>query len=160
MILWILQYGLPEPKDVDSEVDIETRRYDNALQLEIFQTLNDKFPNNNEQQAVMDRVQDALATDGSTLFIFVQGLAGTGKSNLGRKILAFGRANGYLSFALASTALVATLYENGWTAHSFFKVEVRDDLDEDDAENRPAVRCRIPRERQALLDETRLIFWD
>lgn len=89
-----------------------------------------------------------------------KGLAGTGKSNLGRKILAYGRANGHLSFALASTALVATLYENGWTAHSFFKVEVRDDTDEDDTENRPPVRCLITRDRQARLEKTRLIFWD
>ena len=139
---------------------MEKQRYCNDGQYELYQSLNEKFPNNAEQEAVMNMVQDALLIRNSTKFIFVQGLAGTGKSNLGRKILAFGRANGYLSFALASTALVATLYENGWTAHSFFKVEVRDDLDEDDAENRPAVRCRIPRERQALLDETRLIFWD
>ena len=58
------------------------------------------------------------------------------------------------------TALVATLYDNGWTAHSFFKVEVRDNVDEDDTENRDPVKYIMTRDRQALLDSTRLIFWD
>jgi hypothetical protein len=155
------QYGLPEPNEVESELEVESTRYCNhAAQQIIFDELNAKYPNNDEQQCVMDRVMQKLAEPNSTEFIFVQGLAGTGKSNLGRKLLSYGRANGHLSFALASTALVATLYTNGWTAHSFFKVEVRDDTDEDDTENRAPVKCLITRDRQALLEKTRLIFWD
>ena len=38
-----LQYGLPEPKDMDSEVDIEKRRYNMNQQLEIFQAFVAEF---------------------------------------------------------------------------------------------------------------------
>ena len=154
------QFGLPEPAESESEYEMESKRYINEAQQVIYNRLNEQFPNNDEQQEVMDCVMNALAHPGSTEFIFVQGLAGTGKSNLGRKLLSYGRANGHLSFALASTALVATLYDNGWTAHSFFKVEVRDDTDEDDTENRSDVQCILGPTRKELLDKTRLIFWD
>ena len=40
---------------MESEFDIESRRYNDARQLKIFQALNNRFPNNDEQQSVMDK---------------------------------------------------------------------------------------------------------
>jgi hypothetical protein len=64
-------------------LDIELNRYCDIKQQEKLDALNSTYPNNDEQQSVVDIVVDALSREGSTLFVFVQGLAGTGKSNLG-----------------------------------------------------------------------------
>jgi hypothetical protein len=77
------QFGLPTPdEESETELDVETRRYCNEEQQRVYDALNAQYPNNDEQQMVMDRVVHALNEPGSTMFIFVQGLAGTGKSNL------------------------------------------------------------------------------
>jgi ATP-dependent exoDNAse (exonuclease V) alpha subunit len=94
-----------------------------------------------------------------TKFIFIQGIAGSGKSTLIKKIMASARSEDFLSLGCASTGLAATVYEDFYTAHSLFKFPV---VEEEDKEvNEPPV-CELHKnpQRKELLQACSLIVWD
>lgn len=156
-------YGLPHPIKRITELQREGMRYNAYEQEKLFNDLNDRFPNNPAQDEIMCEIIDLLEDPGCSSIMFIQGQAGTGKTNIGRKILSYVRSKGFLAFAIASTGLAANLYDNGMTAHSFFGVDVLDDDDTEDDDKKKSVGCwklKGRPEREELIQNTKCILWD
>jgi hypothetical protein len=156
---------LPSPKEIKTELQRESLRYCPEHQAIIFENLQQTAPNNADQEIIFQKFKDAIDddTNSSSLLMFVQGNAGTGKTNLGKKMLSYARSKQKLSFAIASSGLAANLYENGMTAHGFAQVEVRDAIDlEDDEDSKYHVKCLLSDkpQRLELIKHTRFILWD
>lgn len=94
----------------------------------------------------------------TTTLLFIQGVGGSGKTTLAKKILAYARGRGFLAVGCASTALAATNYEKFDTAHGLFKYPV---IEEEDNETEDE-QCKLIEypERLELLQATQLIIWD
>jgi hypothetical protein len=87
-------YGFPLPTEgVLSELEQEKARYDMPTQSILLTELNSSAPNNPEQQVIFDRIVEAVTHKEST-FIYVQGPAGSGKTTLAKKIMAYVRSQG------------------------------------------------------------------
>jgi len=151
-------YGLPEPRNLASELDRERLRFDAEEQRAWIEQQPDPSI---EQQAVLDAVIDAF-TRRARLLLFVQGKGGAGKTWLMKRILAEVRARAGLALVCAATGLAATLYDGGTTAHSLFKIPVEEiDVEAEDDEGRE-LTCQLPEgsQRLELLLATDLIVWD
>lgn len=84
----ITDYGLPKPEKITTELEMEKLRYDPDHQAALLEEMNVKTPNNPEQQQVFDIVKEAIDTStpySEGQFIFINGPAGSGKTNLSRK---------------------------------------------------------------------------
>ena len=154
------KYGFPEPTEHSSELDIEKGRYDAYQQLLLFQHLSTVIPNTAEQQSIFNEICADIEQHKTKLY-FIQGMGGSGKSALCKKILAWARSKEKLCLGCASTGLAATIYENFNTAHSLFKYPVIEDEDRDEAH---VVECQVNPEcnskRLELLQATDVIVWD
>jgi len=153
-------YGFPEPTDHQSELDIERTKYSAAEQLALFNYLSETNPNTQEQQNILDEICNDINQQVTSLY-FIQGMGGSGKSALCKKVLAWARSRDKLCLGCASTGLAATIYENFNTAHSLFKYPVVEDEDRDEAN---IVECMISpssnTKRLELLQAADVIVWD
>jgi len=153
-------YGFPEPTDHQSELDIERTKYSAAEQLALFNYLSETNPNTQEQQNILDEICNDINQQVTSLY-FIQGMGGSGKSALCKKVLAWARSRDKLCLGCASTGLAATIYENFNTAHSLFKYPVVEDEDRDETN---IVECMISpssnTKRLELLQAADVIVWD
>ena len=154
----MVEYGLPSPKNLKSELETETLRYEPDAQMQLYLQLCDQSPNTNEQQDIFDEVSAAVQQGLSKLF-YIQGQAGSGKSTLAKKIMAWCRGQGKICAGCASTGLAATIYDGFETAHSLFKFPV---IEEDDREVDAPTECQLEHHpnRYEFLKATHLILWD
>lgn len=146
-------YGLPAvPWTLGNEIDRERELFDVASQRAWLAAQPQPTP---EQRRIINRVLHA-ARQRETLLLFIHGFGGCGKTWLLRYILATLRAEGKLAIVCAPTALAASNYEHGYTAHSLFKIPV---LEEDD-ESMLESRLHPTSERTELLQALDCICWD
>ena len=151
-------YGIPEPFQHISEIDVERSKYNSSHQLQVYNNLCSESPNTYEQQVIFEEVTGAIENGLSGLY-FVQGIGGSGKSTLCKKVMAWARSRNKLCLGCASTGLAATVYDNFNTAHSLFKFPVVEDQDRDEDRE---IRCQLKRDsnRYQLLKAANLIVWD
>lgn len=149
-------YGLPEPQNSTSELQRALLQYDPNDQLMLLQHLNNTIPNTHEQQHAFDFIMNKI-NNKETSLIFIQGMGGSGKTTLAKKILAASRSAEILCLGCASTGLAATNYDNFDTAHGLFKYPVNED---DDDESEYICKLDEHQERRELLLHTQVIIWD
>jgi len=151
-------YGLPLPESTITEFDRANLRYDKQEQAELLDKLNTVTPNTNEQQEIYNYVLHCIDNEIDDI-LFIQGIGGSGKTTMAKKLLAAARARDLLCVGCASTALAATNYDNFDTAHGLFKFPV---IEEEDKETNEPSLCNLISfpERAELLQNTRLIIWD
>jgi hypothetical protein len=53
-------YGLPEPENVKTELELERMKYDPAFQAQLLRQLNESTPNNPEQVEIFNYIATAL----------------------------------------------------------------------------------------------------
>jgi hypothetical protein len=160
----LADFGLPEPRKQQSEVEIERILYSQADQEVLAQTLLAAHPLTDEMQAVLTAVNDALdLPDNHEPFIAIlQGVAGTGKSTFVQYLMAHVRARGYIAKGCASTGLAASVYEDFTTAHKLFAIPVIEDEESFDQER--DLQCNLSlskyTDRMELLHNMRFCAWD
>jgi len=133
--------------------------YDPQQQAQLLQHLNETTPNTVEQQEIFNQILDSIYNKSTTLY-FIQGMGGSGKTTLAKKILAASRSNGILCLGCASTGLAATNYDNFDTAHGLFKFPVTDEEDDDDENEKCLNKLYEHPERMELLQQAQVIVWD
>lgn len=71
-------FGLPEPENIQTELELERKKYDPLFQAELLRTLNHTIPNNKEQSEIFKLVQRELNSirQEESSFIFINGPAG------------------------------------------------------------------------------------
>jgi len=151
-------YGLPQPAQMKTELEIERQKYNAQDQLLIYNNLCETVPNTNEQQEILNDIVHAVEHQQTKIY-YVQGQAGSGKSTLAKKIMAYCRSINKLCAGCASTGLAATLYEGFETAHSLFKFPV---VEEDEREVDVPVECQLSKSpnRMEYLKAVDVILWD
>ena len=161
------EFGFEMPKGMETEVEIERVKYRCTEQKTILRELQEKYPNNDEQQLIFDEVMDVvkkfdqadqnnLTTDHE--FILISAPGGSGKTTLCQQLQAAIRAEGIMIQVCAATTLAALLFEGAQTAHSLFKYPVVEECDVD-MDKMP--ECKLfETQRLELLMETTVIFWD
>jgi len=154
-------YGLPMPAFSRTELESAESLYESDDQASLFQQLNEAEPNNTEQQHVFDVVSAAIrewTPDSPLRIFFLQGTAGTGKTSITKKLLAFVRSLGLIAVCMAATTLACKNFDDAVTAHSFWKYPVVDE-DDRDPENMP--ECKLYNtQRKELIDNTTFFAWD
>ena len=125
----LADFGLPQPilrsPEVSAEIDVfdgreheldqEVKNMTDAMdadQLEIYSTL----------YACITEDEEIRKHRMSTFFI--EGKPGRGKTFVANVLATKLRSEGYIVLIVATTALAATLYERGRTAHSLFRIPV------------------------------------
>ena len=111
-------YGIPEPLEQLTEMDIA--RSKSIEQFTLFNQLCEQTPNTREQQQLFTEITENI-TQGTTGLYFIQGMGGSGKSTLCKKIMAWTRSQNKLALGCASTGLAAAIYDDFNKAHSLFK---------------------------------------
>ncbi|KAA8894732.1 hypothetical protein FN846DRAFT_912553 [Sphaerosporella brunnea] len=117
-----LSTGEHRPREVEMEIEAFESRMDvlwNQAQLAVSQM-------NPEQAICYHTVLDDCWSDGPHRLYFIDGKAGRGKTFLVRAICDTLRSQADIAIIAGSTALSATLYERGRTAHSVFGIPVLD----------------------------------
>jgi len=154
----MVDYGLPQPAQIKSELEIERNKYDKLEQEALYSDLCTQVPNTYEQQLIFDDIIFACENKLTRIF-YVQGQAGSGKSTLAKKIIAYNRGRGRLCAGCASTGLAATIYEGFETAHSLFKFPV---IEDDEREIDTPIECNLKNAANRLeyLQNVSLILWD
>jgi hypothetical protein len=102
-------YGLPEPENVKTELKLERLKYDPAFQAQLQQQLNSVQLNNPEQQEFFDSVAyelDNINPDKVIYIFLLNGPAGSGKSSLTQKIMAYARSKGHIALDTAWLAAI------------------------------------------------------
>lgn len=129
----------------------EHRAYDPEEQLTIANRLHDQL--NDGQLAVFNTIIDAISNRHSRVF-FLKGSAGTGKTFLYKVICAQIRSEGKVVIVASSSGLSALLIPGGRTAHSIFRIPIRD-LNEFSL-------CKVAKDshRADLFREAVAIIWD
>lgn len=153
-------YGLPTPEENETELQRALLEYDPQQQTELLALLNGTTPNTEEQQTIFNQIMDSIVHKRTSLY-FIQGMGGSGKTTLAKKILAASRSMKFLCLGCASTGLAATNYENFDTAHGLFKFPVTEDGDDNDDEyGRNMSKLYEHEERLELLQHSNVIVWD
>jgi hypothetical protein len=100
-------------------------------------------------------------TSNKTRKIYIQGIAGGGKTTFAKKLIALCRSLNLIVVGCSSTNLSAQLYDGFMSAHSLFGIPVIDADDNDDNDVREIV-CNLDKSptRMELLEQTSLIIWD
>ncbi|XP_055350894.1 uncharacterized protein LOC129597400 [Paramacrobiotus metropolitanus] len=114
-------FGLTEPFSEKNMVEREIARYNpvqNELEHEHLLSML-----NNDQREIYDYVVKMLETNSGGL-LYINGAAGTGKTFLVNCIANLVRAQGKIALCCASTAVAASNYGGGRTAHSMFQTAV------------------------------------
>jgi len=154
-------YGLPNPEENETELQRALLEYDPHQQAELLLQLIDAAPNTEEQQHIFDHILNSISNNQTSLY-FIQGMGGSGKTTLAKKILAAARSMETLCLGCASTGLAATNYDNFDTAHGLFKFPVTEDgdNDDDDGDGRYLSKLYENPERMELLQQSKVIVWD
>jgi hypothetical protein len=152
-------YGLPDPEDYETELQRALLEYDPQQQTQLLQHLNETTPNTEEQQNIFNLIMDSIHNRRTSLY-FIQGMGGSGKTTLAKKILAASRSTEILCLGCASTGLAATNYENFDTAHGLFKFPVTEDGDDNDEDEKCVSKLYEHPERLELLQKAKVIVWD
>jgi hypothetical protein len=129
----LTNYGLPEPLirtlEVAREHDAFVGRYE-ALAEE---ALRAKTSFSNDQASVFDAIHNCVELyrqyghrHGIQHLFFIEGRPGRGKTFLVDAICSSLRSDGLIILIVGTTALAATLYERGRTAHSLFGIPVNE----------------------------------
>ena len=123
------EYGLPEPEDAKTELELERLKYDSAFQAQVLQQLNASSPNNAEQEEIFNFIANELdnVNPNEPTFIFLNGPAGSGKSTLSQKLMAYARSTGHIALGTASTNLAATNFKDFTSFHFCFGLPVLED---------------------------------
>ena len=156
------QYGFPEPKNIITELDEERFKYDPMQQTELLKTLNASIPNTKEQNEIFLQICDDISFE-KTAIHFVQAQAGSGKSMLANKLMAFARSLNKIALGCASTGLAANNFEGFYTAHALYALPVVDsaDLDEiDQPEYASKLHESKYKQRLQLIQASSLHVWD
>jgi ABC-type multidrug transport system fused ATPase/permease subunit len=126
----LTEYGFPEPESIETELQLERFKYKSQEQADVFNLLQRETPNTLDQEYVFQAIKRAIDT-GNKQYFFIQGQAGTGKSTLIKKIMAYVRSQGKIALGMAATGLAAANFEDFTTMHSLLKIPV---LTEDEVE--------------------------
>ena len=154
-------YGLPESENVKTELELERLKYDAAFQAQLLQQLNQSHPNNPEQQEVFDYITNEIdnINPEKATYIFLNGPAGSGKSCLTQKIMAYARSKEHIALGTASTNLAATNFKDFTSFHYCFRIPVLEDYE---IEEGIKLQCRLkdkPGKEELILAAT-LIMCD
>ena len=152
-------YGLPEPTEVQTELQQERMKHSREGQLQLLEELQRRQPNNEQQERIFELVTEAIAA-GETLLVFLNGVGGSGKTTLVKKLMAFTRSLGKIALGCASTGLAATNFDDFFTAHALFKYPVNDDKDLDDDDYFANCQLKSHPQRKELLDAASFLAWD
>ena len=157
------EYGLPEPEKVKSELELERLKYDPAFQAQLLQQLSASTPNNPEQVEIFNYIANALdnikQNPNQIIYIFLNGPAGSGKSTLSQKVMAYGRSTEHICLGCASTNLAATNYKDFTSFHHLFGLPVLEDYE---IEEGIRLQCQLKDkpEREELIRAATLILCD
>jgi hypothetical protein len=160
------EFGLPEPQEQDTELEIERVTYGADSQAQVATALLAENPLTEEMQMLYDDIMAALHVDDidqqPPFIAILQGIAGAGKSTFVKYVMASVRALGFVAKGCASTGLAAAVYDDFSTAHSLFAIPVIDD--EEDFDQEGDLQCRLHlakyEERRDLLSAMRFCAWD
>lgn len=149
--------------DVKDELYREQRRYDKEDQRRLYERLEEECPNNSEQKEVIEILQHVIQKPqegGYPEFFFINGVGGSGKTTVARKLAAWARSQGHIVQICASITLAVTNYDNAMTAHNLFRFPVIDEYERDADEKTVGCKLYTNRQRLHLLRNTRVIIWD
>ena len=156
---------VPYKLDHITELDEERDKYDAEAQGDLFNSLEQRYPPNEEQRDAFAAVLEAMEVAkrvGKQQMVCMHGAAGTGKSVIAEKLAAYVRSKGDLVAMCASTTLAATNFKNAHTAHYLFAFPVIEDVEDYDGET--PVECQLNegkfKDRKQYLDNVTLIIWD
>jgi hypothetical protein len=154
-------FGLPEPDETKTELQIEKLKYDPQQQFILYEQLMTKTPPTTEQLYLINDVKNCLVHNINNIYI-VQGQGGSGKTTTAKIIIAWARSQGFIVQGCASTAFAASIYKDFQTAHGLFEIPVIDDNDADNEQQDKDFTCNLQTnpERLELLMNTRIIIWD
>ena len=128
---------------------------------ELLDQLNRTQPNNPEQQEFFDYVSNELdnINPEKINYIFLNGPAGSGKSCLTQKIMAYARSKAHIALGTASTNLAATNFKDFTSFHSLFGIPVLEDYE---IEEGVKLQCRLKDKpgREELIQAATLIVCD
>jgi hypothetical protein len=159
-------YGLEAIEYLNTELEREKLLRNPEQELNTLNNLNASKPNTTEQQSIFNEIMNAVENasknpDTPGKFFFLTGIAGSGKTELIKKIVASVRSKNLISKGCCSTALAAQLYPYDFsTAHALYGIPVVEDyMREIDDE---PIRCNFTQrpERLELLSNTTLCVWD
>jgi hypothetical protein len=167
------EFGMPSPQNVDTELQHLQAQYGTLQQESLLRKLMEEYPLTAQMIGLFSQIAEnidnalsaRLSVDSPSQELklhFVTGLAGTGKTHLGKKFMAYARSKGGVAVGCAATALAAAIYDDQWwTAHSLFAFPVESDGDEVTARN---LQCQLHapkyKQRRELLESSCLIVWD
>ena len=135
-------YGLPEPKEQATELQLEQILYDSKVQKQLAETLINNHPLTDEMTVLFNDIKAALDNSNNEPFIAIlQGIAGAGKSTFVKYVMAYVRSRGYVAKGCASTGLAASVYDDFSTAHSLFAIPVIED--EEDFDQEGDLKCSL-----------------
>jgi hypothetical protein len=152
-------FGLPEPEESYTELQIEKLKYDPQQQQILYEQLLKLTPPTEQQLLLLNDIKHCLAHNINKTYI-IQGQGGSGKTAISKLIIAYARSQGHLVQGCASTAFAASNYKDFYTAHSLFEIPVVDDIEaiEEGYDHRSNLDKKP--QRLELLMNTRVIVWD
>ncbi|XP_075108926.1 uncharacterized protein LOC142180758 [Nicotiana tabacum] len=137
-----LSPAVREAKDCHFERNITVREEDLLLEAKL----------NTEQRKTYDKILNMIFSNQSGAF-FIDGPGETGKTFLYRALLAVVRSKGFVTLAITTSGVAASILPGGRTAHSRFKFPT--EIDEQ-------YSCNISKQISlaALIHYAKLIVWD
>jgi len=123
----LVDFGLPQPQDQSSLLQLERSNY-----LSQYLALTEQYQHNElllscEQLDIYNHVLESFYSPPAncrTTCFFIEGQAGRGKSFTASVLINKLRSKGYIVLIVGSTALSVVQYEQGRTAHSAFGIPV------------------------------------
>jgi hypothetical protein len=134
-------------------------KYSREGQAQLLEDLQRRQPNNEQQERIFNMVTESIAAE-ETLLVFLNGVGGSGKTTLVKKLMAFTRSLGKIALGCASTGLAATNFDDFFTAHALFKYPVNDDKDLDEDDYFANCQLKSHPQRKELLDAASFLAWD
>jgi len=113
-------FGLHQPLQVSQEVQHEFQRWNNNADVLYDQAIQSYSAFNLEKKDIYDEIIGAVINQQS-LYLFIDGKAGCGKTFLVRTICDRIRSLGKIVIPTATSAFAAQAYAGGRTTHSAFK---------------------------------------
>ena len=153
------EYGLPNPITLNTELEREKFKYNITEQNELFIELDNKIPNNIEQEIFLKDVYNSIEKNISKIY-FLAGSAGTGKSTMMKKIIYKARSQNKIVLGCAATALAAQVYENFDTFHGLFKYPVVEEMEDIDQIDCIELSMSNYPQRKELINAASIIIWD
>ena len=126
---WSLeQYGLPQPWLQSPEVTSEIEAFENWLEMLHMQACKEQMIMNPEQQhmfrSVYSDITDANDNKIACQPLFIEGCPGRGKMYIMDVIVKLLHSKGKIVLTIGTSALAASLHEQGPTAHNLFNIPV------------------------------------